>query len=79
MQEGVQSASIVAQSCDVCGPWRVRGGVKIATKNRPGASRGRRGGVARGKGLLVEPRALRGLYLAKDSRSISIRRLIARM
>ena len=79
MQEGVQSASIVAQSCHVCRPWRVRGGVKIATKNRPDASRGRWGGVAHGEVLLVEPHALRGLYLAKDSRSISIRRLIARM
>gem|GEM_PF-5334032 len=79
MQEGVQSASIVAQSSDVCRPWRARGGVKSATKNRPGVSGRRRGEVMRGKGALDEPRAVHGLYLAKDSRSISIRRLIARM
>ena len=79
MQEGVQSASIVAQSSDACRPWWARGGVKSATKNRPSVSGRRRGGIVWGKGALDELRAVHGLYLAKDSRSISIRRLIARM
>ena len=57
----------------------VRGGVKIATKNRPDANRGIGAGLRVARALLVKLRAVHGLYLAKDSRSISIRRLIARM
>ena len=79
MQEGVQSASIVAQSCDVCGLWRVWSGVKSATKTAPASAEdvGAESCVARA--LLVKLRAVYGLYLDKDSRSISIRRLIARI
>ena len=70
MQEGVQSASIVAQSSDVCRPWRARGGVKSTTKNRPSVSGRRRGEVMRGKGALgkapCRTRALFGQGLEVD-------------
>lgn len=79
MQEGVQSASIVAQSSDVCRPWWARDGVKSATKTAPASAEDVGAGSCVARALLVKLRAVHGLYLAKDSRSISIRRLIARI